>query len=274
MPGQVTRLAPPRAAATSTAVTVTSAVTMSAAGGGDRTTLHNAARHSAAVALQAQLATKFGPAAAVAGVKEEVSIDGASGSSPGKKPGRADILFRSGNTAYIWEVKSAGPAGTPYPSPLQAARIAQAAGQVQRYLKYYRIKNPPPVAAQAGPAMAAPVGVFNYPTYQVWSPVKNTLGAILYQQVPKPPKLPVPPPIPVPVKAPQRRTQPRQVRNPVTGPPPIVTPAPLPLPSAREVVEGVLAVAVVVVVVVAFASGVGEAAAAVAAIGAGIASLF
>jgi hypothetical protein len=244
---------------------------MSAAGGGDRTTLHNAARHSAAVALQAQLATRFGPAAAVAGLKEEVSVDGASGSSPGKKPGRADILFRSGNTAYIWEVKSAG-TGLLMPSPLQAARIAQAAGQVQRYLRYYRIKNPPPLVAGAGPPMAAPVGVFGFPAYQVWSPVQNPVGAILYQQVQKPPKVPVPPPIPV--KAPQRRTQPRQVRNPVTGPPPILTPAPLPLPSAREVVEGVLVVAVAVVVVVAFASGVGEAAAGLAAIGAGIASLF
>ena len=212
LPGLVTGAAAPSLAAKPAAGTVKSTVTQAMVGpGGNFTSLHNAARDSALAALTAQLATRYGLPAAVAGMRTEFSVPGASKNQTGN-PGAIDLLFMHQLVVNAWEVKSAGPGGA-----LAARREAEAAQQVRWYLRFYRSVHPPAIVTPGEP-MAAPVGVLGFPTYQVWSPNANTDGAILYQRMTNPPPTPVPYPVLERRAAQQRQAQPHPVRAPAPVP--------------------------------------------------------
>lgn len=247
--------------------TVQHAVLMAATSrGGNRTSLHNAARDSAKALLNRQMTATHGAGT----IHTEFPIPsgtkkfrGPQAPPVGTNFGYADILFKRGTTAWIWEVKSAVSRG-------DAWALVVAAGEVVHYRNRYMQAFPGSTALPGDP-MAAPVPVAGYAGYIVFSPGAplTRLGAVVYRRAPVPRPRPASQPAPHPVPQPYPVVVPR----PQPGPAPVSRPQPVPAPTGSPGIDwGGVAVGVGVTVVVgavvvaAYATGVGEVATGIAAL--------
>jgi hypothetical protein len=139
----------------------------------------------------------------------------------------ADIVFRHGSQAYIWEVKSSG----------KADAAVEAASEARAYANAYNVQHVGEgVTAEPGPplpgAIAVPLGGS---TMIVYSAARQQDGAILYSNDPNYEPVPAKEPVRVPVTNPQPDPVPNQA------------PYAIPVPPALPLIIMVLVGAVVVV---------------------------
>src|SRR5262249_25603665 len=86
--------------------------------------------------------------------------------------GRADIVFSRGKITYIWELKSDG-----------EGRQAEAAGEVQHYIQYYKGAHPNAGIVEPGPPIepaSEPLGTGRLKVYSPNPSRADADGAILY----------------------------------------------------------------------------------------------